>query len=388
MSALDQFASGESMAWAEPKYSKEEVNAAGKMLVRSANEDWEAWGLDEWAEYHTAIGIINNWRGSHGYPLNTFQMNLRNTCSRFEQDALIAQRVKRLSSIRHKLDRFPSMKLSQMQDLGGCRAILSNVTIAEKVFHYYTKVSAAKHPLASVDDYIANPKGSGYRGIHLVYRYFSDKNKSMYNGLKIEMQLRSKFQHAWATAVETAGMFSGQALKSSLGSEEWKRFFSLMGSALAIRERTPLVPETPTNRVELLDELRHYADKLKVADRLREYGKALHAISTASPDAYYFLLQLDPQLGKLSVTGFKRNEAERAELQYAEAEKLAKDKAETDAVLVSVESVNALSKAYPNYFADTRMFLELMSQSVGGGRFRRIRRLSELKVEQLPLDIE
>ncbi|MFC5302447.1 RelA/SpoT domain-containing protein [Azospira restricta] len=371
--------------WAEPKFDKEAINSAGKMLVRSARENWANWGIDDWEEYSNAIDVINNWRGSHGYPLNTFQVNLRNTCRRFEQDALIAQRIKRLSSIRHKLDRFPSMKLSQMQDLGGCRAILSNVTNVFRVFDYYQNESSAKHIQASVDDYISAPKSSGYRGIHLVYRYFSDKKKAMYNGLKIEMQLRSRYQHAWATAVETAGMFSGQALKSSLGSEDWKRFFSLIGSAIALRERAPLVPDTPARSSELFSELRHYADKLKVQDRLREYGKALRYLTDAQDGAHYYLLQLDPKNGTLLVTGFKQNQVELAEKTYAQAEQLAKDKAETDAVLVSVESVTALSRAYPNYFADTRLFLVLLEQALSG-RSRSIR-LPSLKLEQLPLPL-
>ena len=124
-----------------------------------------------------------------------------------------------------------------------------------------------------MDDYISDPKPSGYRGIHLVYRYFSDKKKSMYNGMKIEMQLRSKYQHAWATAVETVGMFSGQALKSSLGSEDWQRFFSLMGSVIALREGTAMVPNTPTDGRALVAELSDYASRLKVEERLNSLLK-------------------------------------------------------------------------------------------------------------------
>ena len=37
-----------------------------------------------------------------------------------------------------------------------------------------------------------------------------------------------------------------------------------------------------------------------------------------------------------------------------------------DAVLVSVDSLAALEKAYPNYFADTRVFLELLRQTLAG----------------------
>jgi ppGpp synthetase/RelA/SpoT-type nucleotidyltranferase len=374
------------MTWAQPQYKIEDLNKAGRMLVRSEREDWQNWSQDDWEQYEKAIVIVNNWRSSHGYPLNTFQVNLRGVGRKFEQDVLVAQRIKRLSSIRHKLDRLPNMKLSQMQDLGGCRAIFRNIESVAKVRDYYTDESSVKHKLVSLDDYIQNPKDSGYRGVHLVYRYFSDKSKTAYNGLKIEMQLRSQFQHAWATAVETVGMFSGQALKSSLGDEDWKRFFSLMGSAIAMRERCPAVPGTPVIGRDLREEIRDHAVKLKVAERLDGYRNAMHNISTASQDAFYFLMQLDPKASQLSVRGFKRGEAELAEVEYAKAENLSKTSQGTDAVLVSVESVNALSKAYPNYFADTGLFSSLMKQTIAGKR--RPLELSGVKLQQGVLPLE
>jgi ppGpp synthetase/RelA/SpoT-type nucleotidyltranferase len=76
-----------------------------------------------------------------------------------------------------------------------------------------------------VDDYILSPKNSGYRSVHLLYKYNSDKKApSIYNGLFIEVKIRSRLQHAWATAVETVVTFLQQALKSSQGEEEWLRF--------------------------------------------------------------------------------------------------------------------------------------------------------------------
>jgi len=69
-----------------------------------------------------------------------------------------------------------------------------------------------------------------------------------------------------------------------------------------------------------------------------------------------------------------------AESQYAEAEKLVQQRPGTDAVLVSVDDISTLWKAYPNYFADTRMFVELMNQAITG-RSRKIR-IGELKFSQ------
>ena len=329
------------MNFAQPRFSIEEVNAAGKFLRRAFEEDLSNWDDKDWDDYHNSIEIMNNWRGSHAYPLNTFTVNLRLITHKLTAEPLIAQRIKRLPSIALKLHLHKSMKLSQMQDLGGCRAILSDIPSVKKIVEYYHNVSSIKHHRQPTDDYIASPKTSGYRGVHLIYRYFSDKKpKQVFNGLKIEMQIRTRYQHAFATAVETVGMFSGQALKSSLGSNDWRRFFSLMGSVIAQRERTPIVPGTPSQRNELISELRYYSDDLQFGNRLREYGRAFHAISTASDDSFFYLLELDPAKGVLGVSGFALEDALIAEKKYAEAEAAAKGTG-ADIVLVSVDSMNA-----------------------------------------------
>jgi ppGpp synthetase/RelA/SpoT-type nucleotidyltranferase len=358
------------MARVVPEYDRERINKAGLLLRDTYRRADRGDGaviddIDKWWE---AMRIVNNWRSAHAYPLNAIQMTLRNTAKRFDRRALVAQRIKRLASIEHKLDRFDSMRLSQMQDLGGCRAILETVAHVGQVIVYYSKESRQKHNVATVDDYIANPKSSGYRGAHLVFRYHSDnKQNAVYNDLKIEMQIRSRYQHAWATAVETVGMFSGQMLKSSLGSEDWQHFFSLMGSAIAMREKLPLVPGTPQNRRSLISELTSYATRLSVADRLHGYRKAIRAMKAPTQsDASYFLLKLDPSAGTVSVTGYRADKIQEASEKYAEAERSAERDKGQDSVLVSVESVTNLSRAYPNYFADTRMFLQLMNQAISG----------------------
>jgi hypothetical protein len=84
--------------------------------------------------------------------------------------------------------------------------------------------------------------------------------------------LRSQLQHTWATAVEAVGIFVHQALKSSSGEDKWLRFFALMGTAIAERENTPPVPNTPTNKVLLKNELRYFAKMLDVEKRLNAFG--------------------------------------------------------------------------------------------------------------------
>jgi hypothetical protein len=73
----------------------------------------------------------------------------------------------------------------------------------------------------------------------------------VYNGLKVEIQIRTTLQHVWATAVETVGTFIQQALKSSQGEAEWLRFFALMATHMALREGRQPVPGTPQNSNEI-----------------------------------------------------------------------------------------------------------------------------------------
>jgi hypothetical protein len=237
---------------------------------------------------------------------------------------------------------------------------------------YYTQYSQIKHKLSSVDNYISQPNHLVTGGVHLIYRYYSDKAASIYNDLKIELQIRSQYQHAWATAVETVGTFVRESLKSSMGSEDWLRFFALMGSAIAQREGTAIVPGTPNDSNDLLKELRRYSEELRVVHRLRAYGDALQRIEGDTQSAFYYLLELDSteEHPRLTITGFPQSKFEEAAQRYSEAEKRVKANPRNDAVLVSVDSLSALPRAYPNYFADTRVFVELLTQAMTGRKHR------------------
>lgn len=342
------------MAWTTPAYSRRKVDEAGSTYV------------DETAsaeERELARAVINNWRSSHSYPLNTMTVYLRDVARRYDHDPTVAQRIKRLPSIRHKLERIPSMKLARMQDIGGCRAVVSTVKAVDQVVGYYKTKSRIKHKLIRDDPYIQNPKSSGYRGHHLVYRYYSDKNDD-YNGLQIEVQLRSRLQHAWATAVETVGTFTRQALKSSWGDQDWLRFFALMSSALALREGTPLVPNTPDDPDQLKRALRLFANRLDIVDRLTAYGVALQVVEQqmSTLKGHTFLLELD--IGAQTLVARSYQNPAMAADEYSALEHAIEGDPGKDAVLVTGESLDSLRRAYPNYFLDTTAFVKSVNQAI------------------------
>jgi hypothetical protein len=363
------------MEWVKLSLSLQTINRAARAYNALFEEPVKVpdWTDDHWARYRAAVAVMDHWRACHAYPLNAMQINLRRMARKFDIHPLVAQRTKRLLSIGIKLGHNPKMKLTQMQDVAGCRAVLKSSGTVKEFEKFIRKESRMNHIFATVDDYIRNPKDSGYRGIHLVYRFHSQrKPASQYNGLKIEIQIRSQFQHAWATTVETVGTFLGEALKASRGSDTWLRFFALMSSAIALREQEPVVPNTPLNPKELISELDDHAYKLNVENRLKGYANAIQTIEKRVHDAHYFLLELDPNAitPLLNVTGFARDKTDEAQKAYAEAELRVKEKPGTDAVLVSVDSISNLSRAYPNYYADTSVFLNLLDQALTGKQYR------------------
>ncbi len=304
--------------------------------------------------------IVENWRTCHAMPLLTFRVRLGDRARRIDPTSIIAQRLKRFSSVMNKLAREPNMSLSQMQDLGGCRAILGNLDAVGHLRQKYSE-ELSKQGM-KCRDYILEPKASGYRSIHLIGRYHAELEKNEpWNGQRVEIQLRSKLQHAFATAVETVTTFTREPLKFGAGPDEWRRFFALMGSALAIRESTPLVPGTPTNDKHLLDELRELTKTLKVGQRLRSWASALKQLPKSNTKkANWLLLVLDLAANTIKVTGF----VDRKEAAEAVATLEQPGGVELDAVLVWVRSVLDLEKAYPNYYADTTEFLAALAAAL------------------------
>lgn len=132
------------MAWATLKHSREQVNAAAKALVAfealggEYQHDYRGF-LKKLNAYNDALPIINNWRAAHSFPLNTFRVNLNRNAASVDGECLTAQRIKRLSSITLKLTRFPKMKLSQMQDIGGCRAVVKDIGRVRALNEFYRK---------------------------------------------------------------------------------------------------------------------------------------------------------------------------------------------------------------------------------------------------------
>jgi hypothetical protein len=73
-----------------------------------------------------------------------------------------------------------------------------------------------------------------------------------------------------------------------------------------------------------------------------------------------FLLRLDTEKRNLNVKRFPQQAMSLAQEAYLAVEKENKGNSTVQAVLVSVDSLKALRKAYPNYFGDVTAFVNLI----------------------------
>lgn len=345
------------MAWAKPEYPLDEVNAAGRKLGKLGFPVESDDGL-------AALAVINNWRSSHAYPLNTFQITLRNKARKLDRNVIVAQRAKRLESIHRKLVVRPTMRMVQMQDIAGCRAVFAKLVHVYRLVRAY-KSSKFDHKYRGEKDYIKEPKNDGYRCYHLVYEYCGKGETEAYSGLRVEVQVRTQLQHAWATAVEAVGIFTKQALKSNQGDRDWLRFFALMGSAFAAMEKTPPVPGTPASKSALVAEIGNLVRSLRVKEMLQVYNATIRTLGAAK-DAKYFLVELDPDSISVTLRRYKAKESAEANRLYTELESQIPDGSPRQIVLVSVDNVNALRRAYPNYFLDTDLFARQVEKVLKG----------------------
>lgn len=328
------------------------------------------------AAIDAAWDALANWRSVHDFPLNTVTMDLKQKVKRVEPGALVVQRLKRARSILAKLAREPSMRLTQMQDIGGCRAVVSTIDHVYALRDLY-RGSRSRHQFETEDDYIASPKDSGYRSYHLIYR-FQSAGYPQYNRLLFEVQLRTVTQNAWATAVETVGAVIGQALKASEGEEVWLEYFQNAALALEYTENQSLAIQLNTTRGTLARSLLKLGKQLDVTKKLSAYRAALKATeSIRTKDAAYFLIVLLPDQQELQIKSFTRRQAEDANREYEEYERRLplhpsgrqlplfpelSDYSGAQAVLVKTDSLRSLREAYPNYYLDTQVFLEKIAK--------------------------
>ena len=184
------------------------------------------------------------------------------------------------------------------------------------------------------------------------------------------MQIRTRLQHIWATAVETVSTILGRNYKSKeTKSDDWKVFFSLVSSAMAHKEGQSLVSGYESlSSEETFKKVAEMEKKLEFLNRISGYSAALNLIVRQEKKWFYHLIRLDTKKTTVEVQSYARDNFTEAATDYDKASIEANS--EIDCVLVAAGPINLLKRAYPNYFLDISSFKTFVGQIVAEAKLK------------------
>jgi len=324
-----------------PGGSKSRVNRAGNNIRNAVATDSDLKVLEEWRSAHRAV-------------LNTFQAILRNRTRGL--NITVAQRHKRKSTIIDKLFRYPSMQLSRMDDVAGCRLIFEDIEslydfrdeFHKSRFHHKRKNGIDKY------DYIKTPKVSGYRGVHDVYSY--DVNSEIgrpLKGLLIEIQYRTEIQHAWATAVEVIGFITSSQPKFKKGDTRYQRAMALASEIIARVHEQRNGPHPNEDGKVLVSSFLELDTELNLINTLR----GLNEVDAEVSSRKNVILIISPE-GELETKTYRN-----ATDAIRDLFELENSYPGFDIVLVKADTPEDVRFAFKNYFSDTRDFVQLLEDA-------------------------
>lgn len=324
------------------------VRRAGKAL--SGSIPWEEEKRDEILEI---FAIAHSWRDAHIYPMRSMRQSLVGRIRHSGHKGFTAARPKRMTSIRKKLRRF-SVKLDQIQDLAGCRAVMDDMAGVNALVESIK--SKLPHELIREYPYIQEIKDDGYRSHHMVYRFQANADEMPYDDLRVEVQIRTRLQHSWATAVEAVGLFREEDFKAGEGSPDWLRLFRLMSEEFAVTEGCGDFVDTPTKH--RLEEIRHLNDVLNAAnvlDDLKNATKFMEDYLHEESPYYMITYNLDARSVKVHPEADANIGSSRLDAAETQIETTPGNRSKV--VLVEVDKLENLIEAYPNYFGDVTLFV-------------------------------
>jgi len=354
------------------KYSNTQVQKSGEAFRDFSKLIEDEKKFDEYME------VLSYWRVSHENPLAEAYGILQNIVLKHDKESFFAKRLKRYEAIVKKLTRLKT-NLSNMQDIGGCRAIIENekkviqsVRDLKKLKYFRDKTGKIKHK-----DYIKHPKDDGYRGYHLIGKFPYGRGDTR----TIEIQIRTRIQHYWATALEIVDLFTGRALKSNQGKSVWSPFFIDIGYQLAAMDSIHLFHHKDKkfqydSYVQLLDSnaelkeslkrLRKTIRSIKATKKLLAYNNSIVSVDKhisgkiSDQGNSYCLLRINIEAREIRSVLFPFSKIVEAEQKYIEAEKEAALSDDLVVALVASDAVGGIKQAYPNFFANMNGFLNLL----------------------------
>jgi ppGpp synthetase/RelA/SpoT-type nucleotidyltranferase len=147
---------------------------------------------------------------------------------------------KTVASIVAKLRRQPTTRLSQMQDIAGCRIVIPGIETQDAVVSQIVELFSE----VKVDDRRAKPS-HGYRAVHLIAKAATKP---------VEIQVRTALQDGWAEVTEKLADRFGLDIKYGGGPREIREVLDDLSS---------IVAELETRRMKRTEAIAEQSDVLR-----------------------------------------------------------------------------------------------------------------------------
>lgn len=347
--ANEQYLSGKKIL----PHSKNQVKKAGESIRKSEGD------------IAIATEIIRDYRAAHLYPLTIIKNLVWKHSRKINTNAVIARRLKRLPTIIDKLQRKTldgitpnSMSVTGMSDIGGCRVILEN---KQELLALNASLNQSRttHRTKRVRDYLTNPKSTGYRGIHRIYDCYHNDHTHLWKGFTIEVQLRTKLQHLWATTIEVVDLCEGKALKTNPfeADRRWTEFFFIMSEFLADEDGFISLDNAKKQRYK--SRLTDINNALGAYNKLASFNAVFSSkdIEEKAQGNSLAVLIIDESNRRVKYLFYSERQKKDALAHYSAEEK----NSTNNVLLVQMDDIKSIKNAYPNYLIDTTEFLNKFS---------------------------
>ncbi len=237
---------------------------------------------------------LEQYRVGHKEALAEVYQQMCTLAYRIHDGAICTYRIKRIESILSKLWRFPKMKLDTMGDIAGCRCILST---NKQVYELSNQIKS-RMTIFRERDYIKQPERTGYRSVHL---YVKDATKR-----SVEIQLRTRQHHNWATLVEISDLLYDLRMKEGISRTPLVRLHYLLSNS-------ELLPSIRKRAIIRLLKRYKYFERLSEALTANYLEVRKQWVDVESePNHSYFLIEAQRDVAPIvnSFSSFQSAEAE------------------------------------------------------------------------------
>ena len=263
--------------------------------------------------------------------------------------------AKSTSSIIEKLRR-ESIRLSQVQDIAGCRVIVADILAQD----HTVAILRETFQEVRVMDRRTNPSYD-YRAVHVIVET---------EGLSMEVQVRSSLQHLWAELSERLSDVVDSNIKYGGGDQKVRTHLARMSRQVANLEEFETELESLRNELDP-DEIRRVEHvrqrmalmKASIAETLRNQISSVEELK-GSIQMIFLIEYYRPEGRIVTFKTFDQSERSRAEQLRLEIElDLNRKKIDHEVVLLEAADENALRKTHRRYFED----ISQIAKSLGDG---------------------